>query len=246
MIEFRDVQSGFGDKVVLQGLSFHVNKGETFVLMGPSGSGKSTTLLHMVGVYRAQEGRVLLQGIDVGRAEPAELHQLRRNIGFLFQSGALLNWLSVFENVALPLREAYQLDEDEIESRVKEALELVRLWEHREKLPAQLSGGMRKRTGLARAIVTRPPILLVDEPTTGLDPGMSHQVDKFIRDLNKRMGTTCVVVTHDILCAQRVADRIGILKDGRIQAEGGADLLETDDPVVMEFLGKTAASGEAR
>lgn len=246
MIEFQDVHSAFGDHPVLKGLTFRVNKGETFVLMGPSGSGKSTTLLHMVGVHRATRGRVIVQGVDVSRAEGEELRMLRRNIGFLFQSGALVAWLSVYENVALPLREAYELPDDEIHDRVQRALQHVRLWGHRDKFPSELSGGMRKRVGLSRAIVTEPLILLFDEPTAGLDPGMSLQIDNLIKDLSTRLGSTAIVVTHDVSCAQHVADRIGILMDGVIKAEGDKTLLESDDPAVVEFLGRETAAGGSR
>lgn len=238
MIEFRDVYQSFGDRPVLQGLSFKVRDGECFVLMGPSGSGKSTTLLHIVGVYRAQAGEVIVQGIDVGKAmnDPEVLFKLRRQVGMVFQGGALLNWLSVYDNVALPLRETLNLPESEITERVNDALKKVLLSRDARKVPSELSGGMRKRVALARALVTRPPLILYDEPTAGLDPSMSAQIANLIVDFRKH-GVTSVVVTHDVECARRVADRIAILIDGKIQVEGDRSLLDSDHPSVREFLG---------
>jgi phospholipid/cholesterol/gamma-HCH transport system ATP-binding protein len=181
----------------------------------------------------------------VGRAGPERLRLLRRNIGFLFQSGALMNWLDVYDNVALPLREAQELPEREVRGRVEEALNLVRLWPDRRKIPSELSGGMRKRVGLARALVTRPPLILYDEPTTGLDPAMAAQIVQLIRDLQKRLGVTSVVVTHDLECAAEVADRIGVLMGGRLEAEGDRRLLESQEPAILEFLGRGPAPGTA-
>ncbi len=244
MIEFQDVHQGFHGRPVLKGLSFRVRQGETFVLMGPSGSGKSTTLLHIVGVHRARSGKVLVQGIDVGEASPEEMSLLRRRIGMVFQSAALLNWLDVFDNVALPLRETTETPEAQVKARVQEALAMVKLEEDGDKFPHELSGGMRKRVGLARAIVTNAPLILYDEPTAGLDPAMSSQIDHLIRNLQKTLGVTSVVVTHDVRTAERVADRMAILSGGRVRAEGGRDLLGSDDPVVREFLGKAVPAGE--
>lgn len=245
-IEFQDVWQDFGSRPVLKGLTFSVRAGETFALMGPSGSGKSTSLLHVVGIHRPTRGRVLVMGVDVGRQTRLELEPLRRRIGFLFQSGALINWLSVFDNVALPLREAHGLPEPEVERRAMEALERVGLETDAQKFPAQLSGGMRKRVGLARAIVTRPEVVLFDEPTAGLDPAMSAQIERLIVDLKNNLGVTSIVVTHDTECARLVADRIAILWDGTIRAEGGPDLLTSEDPWVNRFLGNAAAAGDLR
>lgn len=246
MIEFRDVHKAFGDRPVLEGLSFHVRKGESYVIMGPSGSGKSTTLLHMVGVHRADQGQVLVQGIDVADAGIEELTALRQRIGMVFQGGALLNWLNVYDNVALPLRETRSTPEPEVKERVEEALKLVWLWNDRAKLPSELSGGMRKRVGLARAIVTRPEIILYDEPTAGLDPAMSLQIDHLILDMKRRLGVTSVVVTHDIPCATRVGDRIGIISGGRIDVEGDPGILESRNPCVLRFLGHGSIPGDVR
>ncbi|MBI3818350.1 MAG: ATP-binding cassette domain-containing protein [Planctomycetes bacterium] len=241
MIEFKDVFQSFGGRPVLRGLSFNVKDGECFVLMGPSGSGKSTTLLHIVGVYKARRGEVVVQGVDVGKNidNPDVLVGLRRKIGLVFQGGALVNWLNVYDNVALPLREALELEENEIESRVNDALEKVLLSNDSEKLPSELSGGMRKRVALARALVTRPPLILYDEPTAGLDPAMSAQIARLIVDFSQH-GVTSVVVTHDVDCARRVASRIAILSKGKIQVEGDKSLLDGNHPSVLEFLGHPA------
>lgn len=243
MIEFRDVRQAFNGREVLKGLSFKVNDGECFVLMGPSGSGKSTTLLHIVGVYKAIEGDVVVQGIDVGAHMKHQdvLFRLRRQIGMVFQGGALLNWLNVYDNVALPLRETemQNITEDEVNSRVTDALQKVSLENEATKTPAELSGGMRKRVALARALVTRPPLILYDEPTAGLDPAMSAQIANLIVDF-KQHGVTSVVVTHDPDCARRVADRIAILANGKIQVEGDRALLNSNHPEVLKFLGHEA------
>ena len=213
--------------------------------MGPSGSGKSTTLLHIVGVYRARRGGVDVMGVDVGRQGVEELRSLRRKVGFLFQGAALIGWLSVYDNVALPLRETMQIPKDEIRERVHKALQLVRLWPDHNKYPSELSGGMRKRAGLARAIITNPEIILYDEPTAGLDPAMSAQIEQLIRNLRETVGVTSVLVTHDVQCASTCGSRIGILSEGRLQAEGGPDLLRSEEPAVLRFLGKAVAAGEA-
>jgi phospholipid/cholesterol/gamma-HCH transport system ATP-binding protein len=242
MIEFQGVYQNFGGRDVLKGLTFSVRDGECFVLMGPSGSGKSTTLLHIVGVHRAKAGRVLVHGVNVGDADPEVLAELRRKIGMVFQGGALINWLSVYDNVALPLRETMNLPETEVHRRVIDALAQVLLESDKDKFPSELSGGMRKRVALARSLVARPPLILYDEPTAGLDPAMSRQIGNLIIDF-KKQGVTSVVVTHDVECARHVADRIAILSDGRIQAEGGPEILESNNHHVLEFLGKTVPSG---
>lgn len=246
-IEFQDVCQAFDGKPVLQNLTFQVRQGETFALMGPSGSGKSTALLHIVGIHRPLSGRVLVMGADITKLPRQQLDSMRRKIGFLFQSGALINWLNVFDNVALPLRETDRVSDADAAQRVMEALTRVGLENDRNKFPSQLSGGMRKRVGLARAIVTRPAIVLYDEPTAGLDPAMSAQIEQLILDLKKNLGVTSIVVTHDTQCASLVADRIGILSDGKIQIEGGSELLTSDNPWVSRFLGKpVVATGGSR
>lgn len=245
MIEFHDVYQSFGNNEVLKGLSFTVKDGECFVLMGPSGSGKSTTLLHIVGVLRPQSGKILVHGVNVNDADDEVLQELRRKVGMVFQGGALINWLNVYDNVALPLRETQNLPEAEIEKRVVESLRKVLLHKDLKKLPSELSGGMRKRVALARALVTAPPLILYDEPTAGLDPAMSVQIANLILDF-KSHGVTSVVVTHDVGCARHVADRIAILSDGKIQVEGGVDLLDSKNPHVLEFLGNKIPTGGSR
>jgi phospholipid/cholesterol/gamma-HCH transport system ATP-binding protein len=246
-IEFHGVSQAFDGRPVLQELTFEVRQGETFALMGPSGTGKSTALLHIVGIHKPIAGRVHVMGVDITRLARERLEPLRRKIGFLFQSGALINWLNVFDNVALPLRETWRLGDAEVVKRVMESLARVGLEHDRDKFPSQLSGGMRKRVGLARAIVTRPEIVLYDEPTAGLDPAMSAQIENLILDLKKNLGVTSIVVTHDTQCASLVADRIAILSEGNIRAEGGRELLTSDNPWVTRFLGRpAAATGDSR
>lgn len=242
MIEFDNVYQDFNGRSVLAGLSFKVRDGETFVLMGPSGSGKSTTLLHIVGVYRAKKGRVIVQGVDVGQAmdDQEVLFKLRRQLGMVFQGGALLNWLSVFDNVALPLRETRAMSPSEIKDRVEVALKRVLLEQEYQKYPSELSGGMRKRVALARALATEPPLILFDEPTAGLDPAMSTEIGNLINEFKCKHGVTSIVVTHDVDLAKRVGDRIAILSGGKIQVEGDRTLLDSKDPHVLEFLGRAA------
>ena len=238
MIRLEGVRKSFEGKKVLDGLSLEVKPGETYVIIGPSGTGKSVTLKHIIGALRADEGRVSVNGTEVGSLDREGLRALRKSMGYLFQDGALINWLSVFDNVALPLRENTRLPEEEIRRRVLERLELVQLADAGEKMPDIISGGMRKRVGLARALVTDPTIVLYDEPTSALDPEISASINQLIRDLQERLKVTSVVVTHSINCAFTVADRIGFLDGGRILVEGSpAEIRRTKNPRLKGFLG---------
>lgn len=229
VIEFENVTKRFGETVVLDGLSFSVGKGEIFAIVGPSGTGKSVTLKHVVGLLEPDAGVVRLAS---------------RRIGYLFQSGALLAWMTVRENVALPLVETTRLSDAEIDAKVDAALEAVGLTEAADRYPAEISGGMQKRAGLARSIVREAEVVLYDEPTSGLDPVTAASITRLIRDLNRRLGVTSVVVTHDLSSALKVSDRILLLKDGRAALCGTpADFIASQDASVREFL--DAAKGES-
>jgi phospholipid/cholesterol/gamma-HCH transport system ATP-binding protein len=237
MIELDRVSKTLGGKAVLDGLVLTVREGETLVILGGSGTGKSVMLKHMVGLMKPDAGRVRVAGEDITDYTDRELEPVRRRFGYCFQGAALLNSLTVFENVALPLREHERLGKDELGARVMEVLRLVGLEEAAPKMPAVLSGGMRKRAGLARAIVRRPQIVLYDEPTAGLDPVISRTIDELILDLREHLKVTSVVVTHDIASAFRVGTRLAMLQRGRIHLDGPPELFKTTrDPLVRQFV----------
>ena len=216
LIEVRDLVKRFGDQTVLDGVNLEVFPGETVVVMGGSGSGKSTLLRLMIGSLVPDGGHVQLFGSTLGELDEDGLNELRKKIGILFQSGALFNSMTVAENVALPLQEHTMLDHKIIEIQVKIKLELVGLREHAAKYPAQISGGMKKRAGLARALSLDPKVLFYDEPSAGLDPVTSAEIDRLIIDLSKKLGVTSVVVTHEMNSAFAVADRMAMLERGRM------------------------------
>lgn len=216
VIEVRNVVKRFGDQTVLSGLTLEVYPGEIMVIMGGSGSGKSTLLRHLIGSLRPDEGDVKLLGRRINDLNDNQLNDLRKKFGILFQSGALFNSMTVAENVALPLQEHTTLDHRTIAIMVKIKLELVGLREHAEKYPAQISGGMKKRAGLARALALDPKILFYDEPSAGLDPVTSAEIDRLIVDLTKKLGVTSVVVTHEMDSAFTIADRMAMLDKGRM------------------------------
>ncbi len=241
MIEFRDLQKSFGPKPVLSGVTLTVKDGETMVIIGYSGTGKSVVLKHVVGLLHPDAGDVIVDGRAVSTLDRAGLTALRRDIGYVFQFAALFDSLTVAENVALGLRRR-NLDDDEIAERVREALALVDLTGSDERLPAELSGGMRKRVGIARAIALRPKYLLYDEPTTGLDPVTSAVMDRLMVRAREHLGVTGVVVTHDLRTAYAVGDRIAMLYEGRIrQVASVQEIQETEDPVVRQFIEGRAA-----
>lgn len=236
MIEFKDVHKAFGEKRVLQGVSLTVRDGETLALIGFSGSGKSVALKHIVGLLHPDAGRVIVDGQEVAALGRDELMALRIGIGYVFQFAALFDSLTVAENVGLGLVRR-RLPEEEIEDRVREALALVDLTGTEERLPAELSGGMRKRVGIARAIALRPRYILYDEPTTGLDPVTSAVIDQLMVRTRETLGVTAVVVTHDMRSAFTVGDRVAMLYEGRIRQTGTvAEIQETEDPVVRQFI----------
>src|SRR5438034_5207749 len=233
----------YAGRVILDAINLDVRQGETLVILGGSGSGKSTLLRLMIGNVRCDGGDVLVGCMEGGGERslramtPLELDEYRRSIGVLFQSGALFNSMTVADNVALPLREHTDLPEETIEIMVKIKLELVGLRQHADKMPAELSGGMKKRAGLARAIALDPQILFYDEPSAGLDPVTSTEIDHLIIDLNRKLGVTSVVVTHEMDSAFRIADRMVLLDRGKFIVSGTADeLRNSTDPLVHQFV----------
>ncbi len=236
MIEFQDVHKAFGPKQVLTGFTLTVRDGETLVLIGYSGTGKSVALKHIVGLLHPDAGEVIVDGRLVLTLDRNGLNDLRRDIGYVFQFAALFDSMTVAENVALGLRNR-DLAEDEIAERVREALALVDLTGTDERTPAELSGGMRKRVGLARAIALRPRYILYDEPTTGLDPVTAAVIDRLMVRTREHLGVTGLVVTHDMRSAYTVGDRIAMLYEGRVRQVGTvAEIQETADPVVRQFI----------
>lgn len=216
VISCRGVVKRFDGRAVLNGINLDVYEGETMVIMGGSGSGKSTLLRLIIGSFRPDEGRISLLGKDLGSLAERELNEVRKKFGILFQSGALFNSMTIAENVALPLREHTSLDRGIIDIQVKIKLELVGLREHASKYPAQISGGMKKRAGLARALSLDPRVLFYDEPSAGLDPVTSAEIDRLIVDLSRKLGVTSVVVTHEMDSAFTIADRMAMLDKGRM------------------------------
>ncbi|MGH9370314.1 MAG: ABC transporter ATP-binding protein, partial [Vicinamibacterales bacterium] len=231
------VTKSFGTRRVLEDVSFEVPPGRGFVILGRSGTGKSVTLKHIVGLVRPDRGRVYVGEDEISSLAGSELSRVRRGIGFLFQSAALFDSISVGENVAFPMRRHTTLADREIRDRAVEKLDAVGLAGEYEKMPAALSGGMRKRAGLARALALDPPVLLVDEPSAGLDPITADEIDRLLIDLKQRGRTTLVVVTHNILSARRLGDELMMLHDGRIIARGSpADLERSGDELVRVFM----------
>ena len=239
VIRYESVSKSFGSKVVLKDLDLEVRRGETLAVMGPSGIGKSVTLRHAVGLLKADSGRVLVDGHDMSTVGREELRDLRRRMGYLFQEGALINWLSAGENVALPLRENTDLSDSEIRERAQERLALVHLPDSYDLMPPELSGGMRKRVGLARALVTDPEIVFFAEPNTGLDPEISMSINHLMRELTERLTITSIVVTHLVSCILIVADRVVLLDQGHVAAEGTPeDFVRSGDPRIRSFLAR--------
>lgn len=237
MIEVCDLHKSLGTQEVLCGVDLKVARGETCVIMGRSGCGKSVLLKHLIGLFKPTSGRVLIEGEDICGLPERALGMIRKKVGILFQGAALFDSMSVEENIAFPLREAGMKDPKEIDERVAEALEMVDLAGEQKKMPENLSGGMRKRVGLARTIVGRPGCILYDEPTTGLDPIATDSINHLIRRLQKRLSVTAVVVTHDMKTAFHTADRIAYLHEGRIYFHGlPAALRASPDPVIQDFI----------
>jgi phospholipid/cholesterol/gamma-HCH transport system ATP-binding protein len=237
MIEARDLKKSFGPQRVLDGVNLCIAEGESMVIMGRSGGGKSILLKHLVGLMPPDSGEIIIDGENIVGMNERRLLDVRHKFGMLFQGAALFDSMTVAENVGFALRREKNLKRDELDRRVSEALEMVELPGIEGKKPSELSGGMRKRVGLARAIVYRPEIVLYDEPTTGLDPIVADSIDQLIVRVRDRLNVTTVVVTHDMRSARRVGQRIVMLHEGRIYVEGTPDeIFGSKDPIVHNFV----------
>ena len=247
MIRLVDVYKSFGPKHVLQGFTLDVLEGETMVIIGYSGSGKSVAIKHIVGLLEPDSGTVIVDDLEVPKLSRRELYKLRARIGYVFQFAALFDSFTIGDNVAMGLRKQQELSETEIQRRVHEALELVDLPNVAERFPAELSGGMRKRVGIARAIALRPKYILYDEPTTGLDPVTSAVIDQLMVRMRDTLGVTGIVITHDMRSAYTVGTRIAMLYEGRVRQAGTVDeIRHTTDPIVRQFIeGKANLEPEA-
>jgi len=236
-IVLHDLHKSFGTKEILRGFSLEVEEGQTLSIIGGSGAGKSVTLKHIVGLHRPDSGDVWVDGQAVSRLNQEALYDLRRKVGYVFQFAALFDSMTVEENVGMGLRRMADMSEERIAERVRECLTLVELDGYEDHLPSEMSGGQRKRVGLARAIATEPSYLLYDEPTTGLDPVTTALIDRLILRMREELGVTGLVITHDMTSAYRISDRIAMLYEGRVRFEGTPDELKAcEDPVVRGFI----------
>ncbi len=236
-IDLVDVHKGFGEKEVLKGFTLTIPDGETTSVIGGSGSGKSVALKHIVGLLRPDHGDVWVDGENVSRLDQQSVYRLRRKIGYVFQFAALFDSMTIAENVGMGLVRMKEFPDEDIPDRVEECLRLVDLAGYGDRYPSELSGGQRKRAGLARAIATKPKFLLYDEPTTGLDPVTTAVIDELIVRMSEELGVTGLVITHDMKSAFRISDRVAMLYDGRIRFEGTAEQIQaTDDPIVKGFI----------
>jgi len=243
-IRFEEIHKAFGPKKVLQGVNLDILRGETVVVIGGSGTGKSVLLRHVIGLHRPDAGRILVRGVDVTDLDEGGFMPVRRKISMVFQAGALFDSMSVHENIAFGLREIGELDEEQIAGRVREKLAMVELEGVEELMPQDLSGGMRKRVALARAIAMEPDGLLYDEPTTGLDPITANAINRLIRSIQRALGVTSIVVTHDIASAFHVGDRLASLYDGRLVFVGSMEEARSSgDPRLRAFLSGDSLEG---
>jgi len=237
MIEVRDLHKSFGAQKVLTGIFFNIGESESVVIIGRSGCGKSVLLKHLIGLLRPDTGQIVIDGQEITQLPERQLLEVRRKFGMLFQSAALFDSLNVAENISFVLRREHRLSPKEIDERVEEVLEMVELPGIQNKKPSELSGGMRKRVGLARAIIYKPEIVLYDEPTTGLDPVVSDSIDQLIIRVRERLKITTVVVTHDIRSMRRVGQRILMMVNGKIYAAGPPEeIFSSQDPVIHRFV----------
>lgn len=237
VIKAQDVVKKFGDRTILNGINLDIYRGETFVIMGGSGCGKSTFLRHLIGALKPDSGKVFLLGKDLAALNEDQMDAVKKKIGMCFQSAALFDSMTVGDNVSLPLREHTRLEKSVIDTVVKMKLEMVGLRGFEALMPSQLSGGMRKRVGLARAIVMDPEIIFYDEPTAGLDPIVSGVIDKLILDLSQKLSITSVVVTHDMKSVFSIADRVAMLYEGRVLEVGTPQAIKkSNNPMVQQFI----------
>lgn len=237
LIEVHGLVQKIGAQEILRGLNLDIQAGETMVLLGKSGGGKSVFLRHLIGLMKPVAGSIIFEGREITHLSERDLEPVRKKIGMLFQDGALFDSMSVFDNVAFPLRERGERNAETIRRKVDAALAMVKMCGHEQKMPVNLSGGMRKRVALARAIISPPDVILYDEPTAGLDPIVSDSINKLIRSLQKELEVTSIVVTHDMVSCFHVADRVALLNEGRIYFLGTPrELRETTDPVIRDFV----------
>jgi phospholipid/cholesterol/gamma-HCH transport system ATP-binding protein len=237
VVDIQHMKLSFGQKEVLKDISMQISRGENVVVLGKSGSGKSVLIKCLVGLIDADEGKINMLGEDISELDHAGLNALRKKAGFLFQSGALYDSMTVRENLAFPLRGTKPKTPDEHTARVEEALDNVGLLEAIDKMPSELSGGMRKRVGLARTLILKPEIMLYDEPTTGLDPITSREISKLILEVQKKYNTSSIIITHDMECARIVSNRVLILDDGVFLAEGTfKELAASTDEKIKAFF----------
>ncbi len=241
MIEIIDIKKDFENKPVLNGVNLSVQEGESHVIIGKSGCGKSVLLKIIIALIKPNSGKVLIENENIFQVPEKRLYEIRRKFGFLFQNAALFDSMTVEENIKLPLIENdFNLKESEIKNRVSEMLELVGLMNTEKLKPSELSGGMQKRVGLARALITHPKYILYDEPTTGLDPIMSDSIDALIKDLNERLDVTSIIVTHDMFSVKNVAERISMIHEGKIYFTGTfQEIISSADPIIREFINRT-------
>ncbi|MGC8928644.1 MAG: ABC transporter ATP-binding protein [Myxococcota bacterium] len=236
-IEIIGLKKSFGDNEVLKGINLNVVEGEICVILGASGSGKSVLIKHIIGLLRPDEGSIIVKGTDISKLGDKELNEIRKSFGMVFQNSALFDSMTVYENVAFPLIEHTNLSEKEIRERVKEKLNILGLYNVEDKYPAELSGGMKKRVGLARAVILNPEIILYDEPTTGLDPITTMTVNEMILDAREKFNVTSIVISHDIGSAFMIADKIAFLHNGVIIVQGPPDFIRaSEDENLRRFL----------
>lgn len=238
IIEIKEIYKKFGSQQVLNGLSLNIPKGLITVIIGRSGGGKSVLLKHIIGLLKPDAGQIIFDGVDMVAADDKTLEGIRKRFGMLFQEGALFDSLNLEDNIGFPLFEHTKLSDKEIYERVKEVMAMVGLSGAEKKFPSEISGGMRKRAGLARAIISNPEVILFDEPTSGLDPIMSATIDNLIVDVQRRLNVTCIVISHDIKSTFRIAHKIAMLYEGKIIAEGTPEEMQNiDNAYLKQFIG---------
>ncbi len=237
IIEIENLSKAFGEKIILDNISLNVKTGENLVVFGRSGTGKSVLLKCIIGLLKPDNGNIFIKGKDITKVNHKELNKIRKHTSFLFQGAALYDSMTVRENLAFHLTRNAKVTESEAEEKILHTLDLVSLREAIDKMPSELSGGMKKRIGLARSIITEPEVIFYDEPTTGLDPISSKEISELIRDLQKELNMTSIIVTHDLICANIIADRAIFLKDAKIAYEGTLDeLTKSEDKYLQNFF----------